>query len=80
MIKQLSLLLRIHCCKNHDITFLLQGSNLQSLKREDILITLDEMDCPVIYIDSSMLRCDLSVTMDKTKTIVTNLSFDVEVR
>lgn len=57
----------------------LKGSNLQSLKPEDILITLDEMDCPVIYIDSSMLRCDLSVTMDKTKSTVTNLSFDVEV-
>lgn len=80
MIKQLSLFLRIHCCKNHDITILSQGSNLQSLKPEDILITLDEMDCPVIYIDSSMLRCDLPVTMDKTKTSVTNLSFDVEVR
>ncbi|XP_061187862.1 hepatocyte growth factor receptor-like [Saccostrea echinata] len=63
----------------HDTRLELKGRNLDGLRPEDIVVTLDEIECPVIDVQSSLLKCDLTTAIERYNILERDMAFKVEV-
>lgn len=56
-----------------------QGRNLEGLQTEDIRVTLDDIECPMVDVTPTSLKCDLTTAIDKYHILERGLALRTKV-
>ncbi|XP_048739332.2 hepatocyte growth factor receptor-like isoform X2 [Ostrea edulis] len=57
----------------------LQGRNLEGLQTEDIRVTLDDIDCPMVDVTPTSLKCDLTIAIDQYQILERGLALRTKI-
>jgi hypothetical protein len=56
-----------------------QGRNLEGLQKDDVRIILNDIECPVVEITPTSLKCDLTKAIDEHQILERGMALEAKV-